>query len=434
MSDKPKLARTHFSTSRMMDFFSESALITEIGYEPNLWPLVVTKELVDNALDEAERNDGAPAIKVTLGPDLITVSDNGTGIPAHVIERLLDYTIRVSDKKHYVATTRGQLGNALKCIIAAPFVATKVGLVEIIARGLVHRIEVSLDRIAGSPVIEHTPKPSTVKSGTVVKVHWPNLASYKGGYGHQFFYREQDLAQALLLLIADYSALNRHASFQFNDQRFPASDPSWTKWSADDPTSPHWYQAEHLRALIAAHINGADRFVRDFVGEFAGLSGTVVRKTVLAEAGISAGKRLSDFVVKGDIDMKLVERLLAAMRRHSRPVEPKRLGIIGKDHIEAAFKRMKAEGFKYFQQSDLADEQGLPCLVEIGFAMRTDEVERRRLILGINWAPIFKVPSGAMSEALNNCRVQSNDPVILLIHMARPRWGFLDHGKGSISE
>jgi DNA topoisomerase VI subunit B len=79
--------------------------------------------LIDNALDACESAPGgAPEIVVTLEPDAMTVADNGPGIPDHVIDRSLDYHIRVSDKKHYVAPTCGQLGNALKCIWGAPFV------------------------------------------------------------------------------------------------------------------------------------------------------------------------------------------------------------------------------------------------------------------------------------------------------------------------
>lgn len=241
MSDKPKLNRTHFSTDRMMDFFNESALTTEIGYESNLWPVVATKEIVDNSLDDAERNGGAPVIKVILEPDSITVSDNGTGIPADVVELLLDYRFRISDKRHYVAPTRGQLGNAWKCIIPLAFVATNTtGVIEIKARGLCHTIETNLDRIAGKPVIKKTTRPSTVKIGSTVKVHWKGVASSNGGYGSSFFYREENLSNALRRLFADYSALNPHASFEFNGTRFPASDCSWSKWNADDPTSPHW--------------------------------------------------------------------------------------------------------------------------------------------------------------------------------------------------
>jgi hypothetical protein len=50
------LARTAFRTSRLLDFCSEKELIAQIGHEPNDWPAVVIKELIDNALDAAEES------------------------------------------------------------------------------------------------------------------------------------------------------------------------------------------------------------------------------------------------------------------------------------------------------------------------------------------------------------------------------------------
>ena len=50
-----------------------------------------------------------------------TVEDNGPGMSQELIQRSLDYEIRVSDKMYYVSPSRGQLGNALKCLWAAPY-------------------------------------------------------------------------------------------------------------------------------------------------------------------------------------------------------------------------------------------------------------------------------------------------------------------------
>ncbi len=40
----PRLARTTFTTSREMDFFSEKELVTQTGHEIVDWPLVFIKE------------------------------------------------------------------------------------------------------------------------------------------------------------------------------------------------------------------------------------------------------------------------------------------------------------------------------------------------------------------------------------------------------
>jgi hypothetical protein len=75
----------------------------------------------------------------------------------------------------------------------------------------------------------------------------------------------------------------------------------------------------------------------------------------------------------------------------------------------------------------------LPVVLEIAFATKPDAGERSRRIFGLNWSPVFKIPSGEIGEAISSCHVESDDPVILLIHAARPRFEFTDHGKGAIA-
>lgn len=45
------LQRIAFKTSRLAEFCGEKELTAQIGHEPEEWPLVILKELVDNALD-----------------------------------------------------------------------------------------------------------------------------------------------------------------------------------------------------------------------------------------------------------------------------------------------------------------------------------------------------------------------------------------------
>ena len=236
---------------------------------------------------------------------------------------------------------------------------------------------------------------------------------------------------ALRWLVASYAAFNPHATFHFGDLHLTASDPEWTKWRTDQPSSAHWYRVSDLRNLIAAYIAAGDRPVRDFIAEFAGLSGTQIRQKVLAEADISGG-RLSDFVVDDDIDQRKVERLLAAMRANSKPVKPQRLGIIGQEHLEQTLRAAGAANCKYWKQATF-DEEGLPLVIEIAFGVR-NEADGQERTIGLNWSPVLKVPSGHISEALNSCRVGHHDDVMLVIHLAQPRWAFSDHGKGALSE
>ena len=423
--------RVAFTTSRELEFFTESELTTQIGHRPGLWPLVLSKELIDNAIDDCEQGQKPIEIGIELDKDSIAITDNGSGITGKIIKGVLDYGSRISDKKHYIAPTRGQLGNALKCVVAAPFVATeKTSLIEIVARGQRYRILIELDRIAQRPKIGCATTQEPRGLGTIVTVHWPEITSYfEAEYGHEL-YQFDSLHDAVAALVNDYRAFNPHVSFTFNGERFAATNPDWQKWRTDAPTSPHWYRAEDLRNLIAAHINERDKPVRDFIADFAGLARTGVRAEVLKEAKIR-GNHLSDLVRGGDVDMKAVTRLLDAMREHSKPVQPQRLGMIGQEHLQSYFESLGAANVKY-QRKAFIDNDGLPVVLEIAFAVKPDASQRSRRIFGLNWSPVFQTPSGEIGDAISDCQVQSYDPVILLIHAARPRFEFLSYGKGAI--
>ena len=47
----PRLDRVAFRTSRLLDFVGHRELTAQIGHPPEHWPLVIIKELTDNALD-----------------------------------------------------------------------------------------------------------------------------------------------------------------------------------------------------------------------------------------------------------------------------------------------------------------------------------------------------------------------------------------------
>src|SRR5262245_65584009 len=101
------LQRTAFTTSRALEFFSEKELTMQLGFASDFWPIALLKELLDNALDACETAGVAPEIRVEVTPQTLTVRDNGPGLPRQVLERSLDYLVRVSDKAHYVSPSRG---------------------------------------------------------------------------------------------------------------------------------------------------------------------------------------------------------------------------------------------------------------------------------------------------------------------------------------
>jgi hypothetical protein len=149
-----KLTRVAFRVSRLMEFCTQRELQNQTGHAVYDWPLVVLKELMDNALDACEEAEIAPVIEITVGDGSIIIQDNGGGIATDTIKSILDYSIRVSSREAYVSPTRGAQGNALKTILAMGYVLDRervgsdtdaVGVTTIETRGVEHRIEFRVD-------------------------------------------------------------------------------------------------------------------------------------------------------------------------------------------------------------------------------------------------------------------------------------------------
>ena len=176
---KEVLQRKAFTISRLAEFVSESELVKQIGHPVADWLLVILKEGADNALDEAEEAGVPPVIEISVEPGSITISDQGRGIPAETVEKLIDYSARTSSRAAYASPTRGAQGNALQTIIAMPFALAgeDCDTVVIESQGVEHRIAFATDPIRQTPkpVIER--RASLVKNGTRLTVLWPDSAS-----------------------------------------------------------------------------------------------------------------------------------------------------------------------------------------------------------------------------------------------------------------
>jgi DNA topoisomerase VI subunit B len=174
-----RLERVAFRASRFLDFVGQRELTAQIGHAVQSWPLVIVKELVDNALDGSEEAEAAPSVSITVDTAMgtIVISDQGPGIAAATIADIVNYAIRVSSREAYVSPSRGAQGNALKTILAMGFALTgERGETVIESHGQAHRIIFAADRIRQEARIERSIGPSLVKNGTSVTVHWPHSA------------------------------------------------------------------------------------------------------------------------------------------------------------------------------------------------------------------------------------------------------------------
>jgi len=265
---------------------------------------------------------------------------------------------------------------------------------------------VSVDQIAQKPRLKRTVvSDGLVKNGTLVKVWWLGVASLLLSEAGTTFYKS---------LVEQYAAFNPHACFRFTDPDdetdIPATDPEWHKWRPSDPTSPHWYTAEALRALIAAYVaaerdGNRARTVREFVSEFAGLSGSAKQKAVTEAAGL-VGAYLHDLVSGDHIDLTSVARLLAAMREHSRPVKAKQLGEIGEAHLRGWLAQHWCDADSVTYRRKLGEADGVPFVLEVALGIHRDEYAENRgsRVTGLNWAPTVGAPIAELAVRVGRLR------------------------------
>jgi DNA topoisomerase VI subunit B len=455
-----KLTRVAFRVSRLMEFCSIRQLQNQTGHSVHDWPLVVLKEFMDNGLDECEEAEIAPIISVAVDGDSIVIEDNGRGIATGTIKAILDYSIRVSSREAYVSPTRGAQGNALKTILAMGYVldraradADAAGVTIIETRGVEHRIEFRVDHVNNQPKIAHTLRPSALKAGTRITIKWPPQAEYLllGAEGR------------FKALVEGYTWLNPHLSLRgvWYGRQFvnvAATNPTWDKWRPRNPTSPHWYDETRLERYLAAHVARdrdlkRHRTVRDFVGEFRGLSGTAVQRKILEEVGCSY-QSLAQFFGVEQVNRSGIAKLLAAMKRHSKPVGPQHLGVIGQEHLKLRFLAAggNADTFKYERRKGLTGD-GIPYLIEFTFGLHQSGLMPgpaaaafmrgapvpRKFITGANWSVGISNPFrnfGATGEGLESTlakvRANAREPVICSLHLASAHIQYADRGKSSI--
>ena len=244
-------------------------------------------------------------------------------------------------------------------------------------RGVTHRIEFRVDHVNNQPKIIHTTAPSPIEVGH--QDHDP-LAGRRTCWSTQRIEFKQ--------LVEAYVWFNPHLTLRgiwFGHEfiNVKATNPDWEKWRPRNPTSAHWYDEARLQRYLAAHVArdrdlGQRRTVREFIAEFRGLSGTAVQRKILDEVGCSH-QSLAQFFGVDQVNRDGIAKLLAAMRKHSKPVAPKHLGVIGAEHLKQRFLAAggNAETFKYQRRKGVTGD-GIPYVVEFAFGLHQSGLGARR--------------------------------------------------------
>jgi hypothetical protein len=145
------------------------------------------------------------------------------------------------------------------------------------------------------------------------------------------------------------------------------------------------------------------------------------------------------------VELGIIDKLLGAMRKHSNPVAPKHLGVIGSEHLKHRFLAAggNAKTFKYQQRKGMTTE-GIPYIVEFAFglheaALKEGTLVSRKFVTGANWSVGINNPFRAfgstgegLESTLAKVRANAREPVICALHLASAYIQYADRGKSSI--
>jgi hypothetical protein len=166
---------------------------------------------------------------------------------------------------------------------------------------------------------------------------------------------------------------------------------------------------------------------------------------VLEEVGCSH-QSLAQFFGVDRVNRIGIAKLLAAMRKHSKPVAPKHLGVIGAEHLKQRFLAAggNPETFKYEYRNGLTGE-GIPYVIEFAFGLHQSALAKRgsatsrNFITGANWSVGINNPFRAfgstgegLESTLAKVRANADQPVICALHLASAYVQYADRGKSSI--
>jgi hypothetical protein len=379
----PALERRTFSVSRAADFLEPRALETQTGQPRQRFGDVVIKELIDNSLDACETAGVPPQIDVTreTGAQVqrITITDNGQGIPAGTVERILDFTTYTSDKALYRSPTRGLQGNALKTILGIPHAFGLTEPVTIEACGTRHVVTLSLDP-ARNLRVRYRSQESQRTAGTSITVPLPaDLDVNADGW------------------VAGYALVNPHATFTVVERahRDEPGDPEiykataqdgWRKPVPTERTSAWWYSGAEFAALACSKAAAGDDLpIGMFIREFRDLTGTGKASQLAAAA--PAIRRLSDFADH----VAEAGTLLAAMKRASKVPQAAYLGRVAAEHYEELLDRLFGVERFWYKHNGVVDSSGVAWHLEVALAETQDPGS---VVYATNYGVSFDDPLG----------------------------------------
>jgi hypothetical protein len=174
------------------------------------------------------------------------------------------------------------------------------------------------------------------------------------------------------------------------------------------------------------------------------MSGTARQKVVLAETETSRVS-LHNFFGRSKVNGANIEKLLAALKAHTKPVRTASLGVIGKDHFFLMMEAAGGDPKTFTYQLNTFEDDGVPYVVEFAFGVlgagltASGRGPNRITVTGVNCSPGINNPfrqigrqGAGLDTLLSELHAGSTEPVIAALHVICARITYTDRGKSAI--
>jgi DNA topoisomerase VI subunit A len=368
--------REHLDDPREGEYFSEKGLTALTGLSRNWWSLVILKELIDNSLDAIEGLKDK-CINIEYADETFFIHDTYGGIPENIIEGIHDFSKYISNKRHYIAVTRGYQGNALKTII-----------------GICHLMKARLDFITNNKKISYKIDESKLAIGIVRfnrVVEILNGGENRPGIkitGMRFFRTKiNEKIQA-------YHLCNPDVSFVFNGNEFNNITVKSSK--KRNYNYIHWYDLKSFNKLLQAIAHkDPSRTTKTFCSVFS--------STQRVLNGLDFPyKRLSDFADNKNAVSLLYEKLKDLVPQPSPDYLEKY--IIGKNRLKNVFGNGYEFKYKRVRGEFRHHEADIPFYLEASLH-RSDYYSDAGIVTAINRS----IPFESCPFRFNNEVIKFND-------------------------
>lgn len=440
-----KLNRIITETSRASEYFDSKELQAQTGQHKENFATVILKELLDNALDACEAIGRRPEIMIDINPDTdkftMSIHDNGKGISSDIVEKILNFNTRTSDKSIYRTPTRGSQGNALKTVLGIPYALGSDAPILIEGQGIKHTIHIGINP-AGKVWIEHNKDPIKTHTGTKIEATLPIEGQrFNPGYWIRAFSIFNPHAMIKMEIMKNENKLAKSLFQKEENSHFCHSlTDKIGKFLPTDLPSPHWYDTVSLTRLIYSFIGSGEgeMTLRNFIkSQFRGLASGKKLKIISEEMGKIS--RLSDFENNPD----LIKYLLSVMHDHTKEPSSSILGCVGEELFKKRFEEWYGVKRSWYKKIS-GNIDGIPYVFE---AFLAETKEPGDLFTGVNYSQTFedplaetylhhkKIEEQGIKSFLSQAHVfkwgwhDSDINTAIAIHLICPVLEFLDRGK-----